>query len=186
MYPNVLYSLVPYYGNDRGDDAYGGEATISHGLGNEWYLSLYGQYSRSDGDGVGEKRGVKITETAAERAIKDDPIIVVMPSLKKTGFAKSALKTSFSVDKVFNFAKYYFTFPLSLRREAISLQYARYDIEPFHGNTNIAADEISVALTLDTLIMNITPIPITLTYLHNDNDDIAEEHTFRFSMGLLF
>jgi len=189
MYPHSLYALKPYTSMDREDNAYGAEASFAHNIASEWYFSLKGQYSNSDAENldIRESRGIKVTKTIIEQYSDSDPTSIFMPSLKDTGYVQSAIKASASVQTVFNLSSYFFTFPISLRRESLYTTYNYYGLEYFGANATIEdVNEVQVGLVLDTLWMNVLPIPITFEYIYNDNAIIAEENSFRFQLGVGF
>jgi len=184
-YPNFLLSVRPYAAFDRGDRAVGGEGAFRLGLGDEWYAGTEAQYSRTDADGSFPSRGVKLTNSAFAKAADSDPSTVVMPSLSRTLYLKSAERGGVDLAKVFNAAAYFFSFPLSLRREALTAGITRYRLEGFSGRS-VDATESAVGITFDTFWFNKLPIPITLQYLHNDNASLAEPDTVRLTLGVTF
>ncbi len=187
MYPDLLLSLVPYASRDRGDMAYGGKAAYAQGLGREWYLALAGQYSKSDAQDFVDSRGIKLTKSAYEQYADSDPTTISMPSIKSTGYVKSTIKGSVSLKTVINLSSYFFTFPISLRRESLYATYNRYALETFsQPDEYIDVNEAVAGLVLDTLWMNKMPIPVVMEYIYNDNEDIAQEHSFRVRFGIAF
>lgn len=183
-YPNFLLTLKPYVAVDRGDAAYGASGSFRQGLGAECYLGAQAQYSRSDAAASYPSRGIKLTRNLFAPAVDGDPSSVIMPSLDQTLYLRSAAKGGLDLFKVFNFAAYYFTFPLSLRREALTLSVTRYTLEGFNGDTD--ATESSVGITFDTFWFNKLPIPIQLRYYHNNNDRLAEPDTIRITLGITY
>ena len=189
MYPYSLYALKPYATLDRDDIAYGTDAKLSHNILNEWYFSLQGQYSKSETKDAefGNARGIKITNSLLENYGDSDPATIYMPSLRNTGYIQSAFKGSVSLQSVFNLSAYFFTFPISLRRESLYASYNYYGLEYFGSDGEIdAVNETQVGLTLDTLWMNVLPIPVSFEYIYNDNIQVGEENSFKFSLGFLF
>jgi hypothetical protein len=186
LFPNLLLSITPYAASDRGDTALGGETAFAYGLPYELYAGLDGKYSRSDAAAPAGGRGVKMTRNSNSVFVDGDPTIVVMPSLRGTAYVKNAAKGSAGLKKVLNLSAYYFTFPLSLRREALYAAYHRYDVEPFGAFGRLYANEANAGLLLDTYWFNRLAIPITLDYYYNDNTLLAERHLVRFSFGLNF
>ncbi len=189
MYPYSLYALKPYASIDREDNAYGVEATFSHNIAGEWYLSFNGQYSNSDAKNtnINDSRGIKITKTFIERYSDSDPTTLFMPSLRDTGYVQSAFKGSASLQSVFNLSAYFFTFPISLRRESLYATYNYYGLEYFGDNETIDdVNEMQFGLVFDTLWMNKLAMPVTLEYIYNDNDTIAQESSFQFRLGFSF
>ena len=188
-YPNFLLRATPYVSGDRGDLAYGAEAAFGYGLPYEFYFGLDGQYSVSDAETPAKSRGVKLAKTVIERFADSDPTTVVMPGLRNTAYLKSIGKASLSLKKVLNGAAYFFTFPVSLRRETLYTGYSRYVLEPFGQQVdNESVNQAIAGIAFDTFWMNKLPIPIAFEYIYNDNENevLADEHTFRFNFGLTF
>ena len=183
-----VINFTPYATLDRDDKAYGANATFSQGLGWETYLTVAGQYSSSDvEEDTNSSRGIKITRSTLDKFSDNDPSTVVMNGLIDTDYYKSAAKATAGLKTVINLSTYFFTFPVSLRREILSVDYNYYDFESFVANDDkVTANEVVVGLTLDTYILNVLPIPLTFEYIYNDNKEIAEESSFRFTTGFHF
>jgi len=184
MYPNSYIDLVPYISKDRDDITFGGSGELQHELGMEFYIGLEGQYSESDAKDNLDERGVKISKAVI--SIDGDPTRISMPSIRDTTYVKSAVKGGASLKKVINLSSYFFTFPVSLRRESLYASYNYYDLEMFNTNEHEKVDEITAGLTLDTFILNVAPILLSFEYIYNSNDNIADEHNFRFTLGFAF
>ena len=151
------------------------------------YLSILGQYSQTDADDTVDSRGIKITNSIIEQYSDSDPTAILMPSLIDTGYVKSATKVGASLQSVFNLSAYFFTFPLSLRRESVFASYNYYALETFVSSDDIIdVNEAQLGMTFDTLWFNALPVPVSLVYIYNDNSDIADENSFKFSLGLIF
>ncbi len=180
MFTNFLLRATGYGASDRGTLAYGGSADWKQGLPYEFFIGLGGQYSASEADSPLNDHGIKVTNY---QPIDADPTAIIMPSLKNSGYAKSVTKGSAELKKVLNGAAYFFTFPVSLRREALYAKYNYYHIDNFGAST----DEVNEAIAgfqFDTLILNVAPIGFALEYLYNDNQNYADENTFRFRLTL--
>ncbi|WP_345972931.1 hypothetical protein [Sulfurimonas diazotrophicus] len=187
MYRNAFYALSPYVAFDRGDTAWGGESALERDLSHECYLALGGQYSQSDADNGVDARGVKLATGIADKLKENDPSTVVMPTLRDTTYAKSALKADAELRKVFNLSAYFFTFPVSLRREALRAGYAYYDLESFNPSApHLYTAEASAGLTLDTFWFNKLPLPITVDYYYSDSPLASDRHSVRFGVGIAY
>lgn len=188
MYINSLYSVTPYASSDRDDFTYGGSARFEHDLPWEFYIGLGAQYSKSDAEPENldnsDSRGVKITQVAAFDA---DPTAIVMPGLIDSVYAKSVLKANAEIRKVFNAAAYFFTFPMSLQRESIFAGYNYYALEDFNTPDEYTdINEAYAGITFSTVLIHRLEIPISFKYIYNDNEAIAEEHSFRVNAGIEF
>jgi hypothetical protein len=49
-----------------------------------------------------------------------------------------------------------------------------------------SVNEFTAGLTLDMLLLNVMPVPLSFEYIYNDNEDIADEHNFKFLFGFSF
>ncbi len=184
MFNNFMNQLILYGTVDRGDTGYGGIYDFQHDLPYEFYIGFGSQYSASDAKVNFEDpydRGIKLT--AYQNLFIRDPSTIIMPVIDETRYIKKGAVAEASLKKVFNGSLYFFTFPVSLRREAFYLKYRYYDIEDFNTKTRIYHEQ-TLGLMADLLWMNKLPLPLGLEYIHNDNT--KEEHHFRFTIGLAF
>ncbi len=180
MYINHLQSLTLSATLDRGDLAWGGAYRYDRELGDEFYLSTKISGAKSSADSYKKHRGIKID---SYRVLSRDGISYEMPSLNSDIYVKSILKGSLSLKKVFNLSKYYFTFPVSLRRESLYASYNLYNIESFKGVKD-SYNEFIVGGTLDMLYFNSTALPISFEYIHSP--DIENSNNFRVLMEFNF
>ena len=135
-------------------------------------------------------RGVKFTNF--QSTIFNDPATVVMPSLEYTRFVKQAGVGELSLKKQFDRRMLFFTFPISLTREALYAKQRYYDIQDF-GQADFSRDSIgghtiynetTAGVTLEMLLFNRLTIPASFEYIYNSNS--KEEHNFRFILGGVF
>ena len=185
LYPHFRLGGEGYYSHDRDSNSYGAKVQFAKALGHEVYTKMSAKYSQSDTVDSFNEKGVKITKSIFESLQTGDPTSIVMPSLKDTLYLKDATKATIDIKKVFNADAYFFTFPLSLRRESIFGGYTHYSL---HGvaNSYAGANEYKVGMLFDTYFMNLLPVPITLEYRYNDNTVIAERDNFRLFTGISF
>ena len=187
FYRNFLLQAAPYTSSDRGDTTNGGVLGIEYGFPSEWYIGMHAQYSDSDASSPVEERGVKLTSNPYSRFKDSDPSTVTMLGLKRTAYFKSITRGNIRLSKVFNLAKYFFTFPLSLRREALFVDYNRYELEPFAaGAKDLTANETVLGIDLDLVAVSKLPIPVSLQYVYNDNELIADRETVRVLVAFTF
>jgi hypothetical protein len=186
MYYNFLSQIRAYLVDERGDILSGGDIFYQQGLPKEFFIQFGAKYSTSDTKKNINDRGIKIANTVTERFKEGDVSAIEMVSLKgSTYYVKSALKISTGIKKVFNYDKYFFTFPLSLRREALKLDYNYYKLDDFDNNT-LYINEFSLGVALDTLLVNVINLPINLKYVYSDNDKIADKNSFKFTIDFDF
>ena len=180
LYPHFHLGGKGYYSHDRDTNIYGAKLHFAKALGSEFYTNMSAKYSYSDTVDYFKEKGVQITKSIFESLQGGDPTSIVMPSIKDTYYVQDATKITLDIKKVFNVDAYFFTFPVSLRRESIYGGYTYYNFESTHSN------EYKVGMLFDTYWMNLLPVPITLEYRHNDNTDIAEQDKFRVFTGVSF
>ncbi len=182
MFPNFLTALSLYTTHDRNDISYGTTVRLGHELWGENYLNVTAQYVKSDAKTPQNEHGIKVSNARFDTL--HDPTVVVMPSLRDTLYIERATAVGIRLNSVFNRSAYFFTFPISLRREALELAYSYYRLEGFTQQVDV--NEWSIGMTFDTLWMNRLSVPMTLTYLYNDNEHVAKKETVRFSLGIVF
>jgi hypothetical protein len=184
MYPNFLFKISPYVSYDRQDTAFGGNVEYGYGLPWEFYIEAKGQYSSSNAPDFIDSRGIKLTN--ATFVEDSDPSTVSMPSLQwNDWYVKQAVKGEFSLSKVFNFSLYSYKIPLSLQRESLYGGYRLYNFEEFFwGKTQ--AQEVYCGATLSTLMFHKLALPVTVEYIHNNNELIAQRDYFTVSIGVGF
>jgi len=182
MYPNFIAAASLYATHDRDDMTYGASVRFSQDFWCENYVSLQGQYVSSDADTIEDERGIKVARTRDGIAV--DPTTVVMPSLRDTLYITEATVARVHVNSVFNVAAYYFTFPVSLRREALELSYSYYGLKRFGERADV--NEYGVGMTFDTFWFNRVGIPVNVSYYYNDNARVAKRSQLRVSLSMMF
>lgn len=184
LYDNAAFYADGFTVWDRGDQTAGGTLSGQTDFPNEWYVSAAAKGSFSDCKikKVGERRGVKIQPQAT--LFDYDPSLIYMGSLRDSIFVKNAIKGGVTVRKVLNFSRYYFTFPVSLRREGLYASYNAYGINDFKDTRVI--NEATAGVQLDLLILNSFWLPLNLEYIHSDNNEITYADRFRVFVDLAF
>lgn len=179
MYPNS-YNAFSLFGTIEPNDKIAGlKYNNFYALGYEFYTSLGLKYAKSNPKNIGKRHGIKIDNSAFSYSY--DPARFNMPTLKGTIYTKEAFKGTLSMYKVFNLDAYYFTMPLSLRRESIYLKYNYYDIT-FLNDYNANLSEYILGLKLDLLVFNKLSIPLVFEYMQND--DLKDPERFRILFDL--
>jgi len=193
MFDNYVNAISLYTTYDRGDHAYGVDYTFSHDLPYKLFVGLRAKGVRTDYARVTTlpadadyTRGVQFT--GYQSLLFNDPATVVMPSLEYTRFVRQAAVGELSVKKQFDGALLYFTFPLSLTREALYLKHRYYNILDFgeadEQNVHTYYNETTVGATLEMLLLNRLTVPLNFEYIYNP--DTQEIHNFRFYLGSYF
>ncbi len=190
MFANYINALSIFGSYDREDLAYGFDYTLEHDLPAKFFIGMALKGVHSDYDRNSSAltvsdytRGVKFSNFKSSFA--NDPATVVMPSLEYTRFVKQVGVGELSLKKQFDGRLLFFTFPLSLTREALYLRYRYYNVQDFGQpdawSSHTIYHESTAGLTLEVLVMNRLTVPISFEYIYNDNTQ--EEHNFRFSLG---
>lgn len=138
--------------------------------------------SDRDQGSAAERRGIKLVSKTS--LVELDPSVMTMPSLDGTRYVKKVVKGSAGMKKVLNFSKYFFTFPLSLRREGLYLSYDHYAIDDFKGSHRV--NEITAGASLDALWLNSFLLPINIEYINNDNPDFGARDNVRVYLSMDF
>ena len=183
FYYNELFSMNAYAIEDRGDQISGAALRASTSFPYETFAGIKAKYSDSNADvSQGGRRGVELNDAVSLQG--KDPSAFVMTSLKGDVYASTVSFTEINASKVFNGSAYYFKFPLSLQREALSLAYRHYEIDGVLTSDTIKINQASVKLSFDTVLMNILPVRFVLESVHNDSDLITNETQTTFGLEL--
>jgi len=179
-------SLDIYGGKERVDRFFGAKLKAQYDLFDESYLSLFTQYSQSDSQSYFNQSGVKLT--SQKQSLDNDPSVVVMPSFNANAYLRYIVKGNVEFKQVFDYAHYYFTFPLSLRREAVALGYSSYKLD-LYNNLHLDVHESYISLISELLLLNKVPFDFIGSYYHNDlykNIPNESQDRFLFSIGSNF
>jgi hypothetical protein len=183
FYYNELFSMNAYATEDRGDQISGAALRVGTSFPYETFAGIKAKYSDSNADvSQGGRRGVELNDAVS--LLGKDPSAFVMTSLKGDVYASRVSFTEINASKVFNGSAYYFKFPLSLQREALSLAYRHYEIEGVLASETIKINQASIKLSFDTVLMNIIPVRFVLESVHNDSDIITDETQTTFGLEL--
>ena len=183
MYYNSLHDIKIYGVEERGDKIYGGSYKFLEDMPYESYLGLSYKYSKTDSTTGVDKRGVKLSNATYQTDL--DISTIDMPSVDNSTYVKEASYIEGSLTKVINFSAYYFTFPFSLRREALYTKYRFYNIEDY-TNKRHYVNEVTLGVTLSTVFINSFVVPLSFEYIYNDADFIKSNDTLRFVIGVTF
>ena len=180
FYLNYGNFLDLSFGVDRGDIIYGAKSYFRRDLGDELYIdfNVGGAYSESQNQK--SKRGIKIDSYMSRF---DTALSFTMPSLRDDIYAKSIIQSGLSVKKVLNFNRYFFTFPISLRRESIYGTYNNYQLK-FKGIDFRSYNEFRVGSKLDLLFLNNNAIPLKVEYIYNPDLDSSNNFRVLFNLNL--
>ncbi len=179
MYLNYGNFLDLSVGVDRGDIAYGAKSYFSRELGSEWYMGANLGVALSDMK-EGRKRGIKIDSYVDRFSTALD---FTMPSLNNDIYVKQVIQAGLSLKKVLNYSKYFFTFPISLRREALYTNYNYYDLK-LKNDLRSGFNEFRVGFRADLLYFNSLPLPLKMEYIYNP--DLKDSSNFRVIFDMVF
>lgn len=177
LYPNSRFELDGFGVDDRGDTVTGGGLELARDFPWQIYGNLSGRYARSDVKTALhlDRRGVNLENTP--EVLNNDPSILVIPGLVDSTYAQEAAYGEVQLSKVMNLDAYAFQFPLSLRREAISMRYRRVNVNGSTRGGDVDFDQYGLGLTLDLVVFNIAPIQLTVEYVRSDDTPMTDQNS---------
>ncbi len=178
LYPDRLQRYDLFVTDDRGDVAFGGAWHATYRIGEELYLGSAAQYARSGSRKAGSReRGIWIDNS--DFASFQDPARFVMPSLRTERYVKEAAQGTLLLAKTLNFSRYYFSFPLSLRREVLYGKYRHFYLK---AENMRHINEYTLGLRAETLLLHKLPLPVSIEWLYNDT--VTDSRSFRLIFNL--
>ncbi|EAT11059.1 hypothetical protein HF888_01340 [Bermanella marisrubri] len=195
MFLNKGIESKVYGVRDRQQNILGGQMGVyTSGL---WqtYANAKVQYSHFDGDVNGYyQEGILLSKSVA--FFGNDPSGFYMPSLYEDAVASKAGKAEFNISKVFNGAYYGFWFPISIRRQALTLSYRYYDLSDvisyvsdrsgFVNFGDINLRQTAVSVELDTLFFHKFSIRLKIESVFNDDERVTEKNKTYMSVAVPF
>lgn len=185
FYYNNLAYLNVFSTQDRSDQINGADISLSTDLPFEFYIGIKGKYSKSDGDADRyDNKGVELSSSGSFVGVDSSGFF--MPSLKQDTFVKKAAVSEVSLSKVFNGSFYFFKFPISLRRESLSLAYRQYQIEGVPNENDLTINQLGLKLSLETVLVNNYVVRFNIESIYNDNDVLTEKNSNVMTIGIGF
>ena len=184
MFDNYRQEIQLYGEKERDYEIYGGTYELFHDLVDEIYIGVQAQYSYATAKDFFGAKGIKLTSSYSFEDL-NEPSVLVMPSFNDVAFIKKGGYAGVSLYKTVNFSQYYFTFPLSLQREAIYAKYRHYELQSFTHKT-YNANESTIGMRFDSVVLNNMVVPIMIEYLYNDADFVQDKSSFRILLGVDF
>ncbi|MDC0664237.1 hypothetical protein [Marinobacter sp. SS21] len=186
LYPNSRFELEAFGVDDRGDTVSGGGVQLATDFPWQLYGGVSGRYARSDVERATQldRRGVNLENSP--QVLNNDPSILVIPGLVDSTYAREAAYGEIQLTKVMNLDAYAFRFPLSLRREALSLRYRHVNVNGATRGGDVAFDQYGLGLTLDLVVFNIAPIQLTVEYVHSDATPMTDEDSVNAAIAFGF
>jgi len=180
MYLNSANDFQLSLGVDREDKALGGRYHYASSLGNQFYASCDVRAAYSDVSNTADKHGIKVEQYQNRYS---DALNFEMPSLNSDIYVKEFINGGVSLQKVFDVDKYFFSFPVSLRREALYAKYNYYDMKLLN-NSEAGFHEVTVGAKADLLYFNSLALPLSVEYIINE--DLKNSNNFRVLFDLNF
>ncbi len=182
FYSNDKKAFSVYGVNDRSDFIYGVSYRFYKGFEREFFTGAKIEYVKSDVKNPDSKRNRGVWIDNSDLSIVKDPSRLVMPSLSNDLYVEEAIKAKFSISKVLNQSLYFYSFPLSLRREALYADYSYYNLKKNRNRVNV--NEYTLGLTLELLLMHKSAAYVSFEYLLND--DIRDSNGFKMVINTSF
>ena len=176
-YSDFLSNIELLAKNDRGDFIYGVDYKLNQHIINELYLNGQIKSITSDVSVLGNSRGIKVVDDIFD---KDDNTNMYIEGLDTSGYVKEIIKSSIGFSKVLNVSSYFSKFPISLRKESLFYNYAKYDIT---ANTQFDVIEQIVGIKLDMLFAHKYTMPLTIKYIENDFSEDDYKIKVEFGYG---
>jgi len=175
---DILSNIKLIYKKDRTDNIYGIKYDFTKHIGYEFYLNSDYTYLKSNSDlELKEQRGIKVI-TSQDNIIYDDTR-VLMQGYDGDFYVKDMTNISLGISKPFYISQYFSKFPLSLRKEKLSIKYRQYNFETYK---DFVIKEKEVSLNLDILFAHKFSIPIEIKYITNDYS--KDNYKYLISVGL--
>lgn len=172
-YPNRLDQLTLFAAQDRDTQSYGGTYNGMHDLAWQSYLGWGGTYMQSSKQNLFEEKGIRIADSWG--ALQSERSEIIMPTIDRELYAKSAGFAEISLYKVFDTPIYHFSLPLSLRRETFYAKHRYYNFDL--RTVTQEYHETIVGLESDLLFMHKIPLPISFEWLYNE--EVTDPSQFR-------
>lgn len=178
-YPNSYNGLSLFAAKDRGNNMYGGTYSFMHDLIGQSYIGLGATYMKSKECDIDNEKGIKIQKFTS---FHGDSIGLEMASLDDSLFAKEVGVGELGLYKVFDASAYFFSFPLSIQREALYVKQKYYDIKT--KDAHLKYNESTLGLELDLLVYHEATVPLQIEWVHNE--DVENKDQFRLNLNVLF
>jgi len=183
---NDLFSLSLNLTEDRGSHVNSASIQYSTDFPYEIYAGVKSRISASDSLAeIQDQKGVELSDSPFFSGT--DKTGFYIPSLKRDLFSEQAAVSELNISKVFNGSAYFFKFPLSLRREALTLAYRHYEINGISGIVGIddaSINEASLKFTFEATVVNKFIVNFAIEAIHSDNKDITESNAFLLSLAV--
>ncbi len=177
-YPNHQSELSLFATRDRESQIGGASYGWMHDLPLQSYIGLKGAYLKSNEANFFTEKGIEISDTFSDLQL--DKATVNMPTFIGTEYAKEVKMVEVSLSKVFEVSRYFYSFPLSLRRESVYVKQRLYDID-FTDTINRRYNESVVGVEADVLLLHKIELPLSIEWLYNP--DVEDQKQVRVLIG---
>ena len=177
-YVNSLNALELFGSSDRDVTMFGGTYRFKHDLPWQSYVGARATYMKSNKVDFFEEKGIELKDGFT--SLQSDKATLDVPSFSATTYAQEVKMAELSLAKVFDGSLYFFSFPLSLQREAIYVKQRVYDID-FSNTTQRTYYESTLGTELDLVFFNKLEIPLSLEWIHNKN--VVDQDKVRVVVG---
>ena len=177
-YANSLNALELFGSTDRDVNMAGGTYQFKHDLAWQSYVGARATYMKSNRVNSLEEKGIELKDEFT--SLQSDKATLDVPSFSSTTYAQEVKMAELSLAKVFDGSLYFFSFPLSLQREAIYAKQRIYDID-FSNTTQRTYYESTLGTELDLLFFNKFTVPLSLEWIHNK--DVVDQDKVRVLVG---
>ena len=174
-YPNSKNIFNLLLSKDRDNLIYGADYDFLYGLSYQTYIGFNGAILKSDSIDSRVNKGIKIDKDN----IIEDSVVVTMPTIDRTLYAKEAKSAEFSLYKSIDTPLYFFSFPISIQRNSLYLKEKIYNID--FQNRNKIYNQETIGLESDFVLFNKFTLPIKFEYLYNQ--DSKDKTLFRFMLS---
>ena len=175
---NRAYTLNAYGVHDRSAYYAGASGQYEHELPWQSFIRVKAQYSGATQRKIYDDIGIKVASQSVEQSA------IVMPGADFLTYVKHAAYGGATLGSVVDGSLYFFTFPISLRREIVSLEMRRYAL--FSNATQLDVNEWFAKLTLDLLWFNKGEIPFTMIVGQNSARISGSDAFAQFAFQLSF
>jgi len=179
LYANELYYLSSFAKLDRGDQFLGAKAKWSTGLPFDFFFGINGKYVDSNTKELTQARGIRFSNKQFNPS--EDISDFEIAALSGPFYAANAWQAGGHIKKQFDLPLYFFTFPISLRREALYVSQNHFKASDTN-NYSKEFNETIGGVTIEFLLLNKYPLPISAEIIHNDNT--LDEVTYRIKLDL--
>ena len=180
---NKLLAGGVFASQDRGDTMGGLQINAATDFSGQLYANGFAKHTQTNGQVSNfENRGIELS--SAGLYVGNDQTGLQVNGIRDDVYAKQASAVGFGFAKVFDWAKYYLKFPVSIRREALSLDVKHYQLNEVAGFGDVSINQISLTLGLELLMVNKFPIRLNFESIQNDDETLTDKALTQISLQI--